>query len=109
MYANNLFTLNNIPTLSVGGKMNSAASVADTLPITSSDMIFVSAVQLGRVVLDTCLTGFADMTALMHELKRILASSPGLITVNLRNRSCGWASKRVVRIGRSSFAMPPMA
>ena len=106
MYANNLLTLNNVPTLSVGAENCSNVWNSDiTLPLHSGDEIFVSAVRLGRVILDRCFSGFTDMQALLREVRACIGATPGLITLNLRNRTGGWTTKRVVRVSRAAVSL----
>ena len=74
-------------------------------PLHSSDEIFVSAVRLGRVVFDRCFSGFTDMQTLLREVRECIGATPGLITLNLRNRTCGWTTKRVVRVNRAAVSL----
>lgn len=107
MYANNLFTLNNIPTLSVGagfsGKCN--ANVGDSYPIHGSDVVFVSAVQLGSIVLEKRFTGFSNIESLMAEVCRCLSHTVGFVMVSVRSRDCGWMMKRNICVNRRSVSM----
>ena len=105
MYADNLFTLNNVPTLSVGGGFGSIeTSRGWEMPVGTRDEVFVSVVQYGRIVLEISFSGVGSVAELL-----CLGSIGGLVTVNLRNRTCGMTAKRVMRLGRPAPSMPAMA
>jgi len=106
MYANNLFTLNNVPTLPVGGRLETSLLNAEEPAVSPNDVIFVNAVQFGRAIIDTALTGFDSMSALMHAVGELLAQTSGLVTVNLRNRTCGWTRRRAIRVNQPGRMMP---
>ncbi len=62
MYADNLFTLNNVPTLSVGGGFGSIeTSRGGEMPVGTRDEVFVSVVQYGRIVLEKSFSGFGSV------------------------------------------------
>ncbi len=110
MYADNLFTLNKVPTLSVGGGFGSIeTSRGGEMPVGTRDEVFVSVVQYGRIVLEKSFSGFGSVAELLSTVRMCLGSIGGLVTVNLRNRTCGMTAKRVMRLGRPAPSMPAMA
>lgn len=109
MYADNLFTLNNVATLSVGGGSVADASRSTDMALSECDVVFVSAVQYGRTVLEKSFSGFGSIAELLRTVRMCLGGLRGLVTINLRNRTCGQTAKRVMRIGRPSPLMPAMA
>lgn len=102
MYANNLFTLNNIPTLPAvqggAGMMNNMVPGADERMICRSDKLFVSVVKCGRTVMERVFVGLESMRELIMEVKGLMGDECGLVTVNVRNGSQGWRCKRCVRM-----------
>lgn len=107
MYAHNLFTLNNVPTLSVGGGLGALMQQhQDSMPVRCHDVIFVRVVQYGRTLIDRTFTGFSCMPELMRAVKDCLGGTVGLVSVYFRNSSCGCASKRVIRMNRPTVSMP---
>lgn len=115
MYADNLFTLNNIPTLSAvqgglgvltGNVTSAGRDGCEGGLMCPSDKLFVSVVQYGRTVLDLVLAGIGSMAELMRVVKCSLGPECGLVTVNVRNGSQGWSLKRCVRLNR---AVPRLA
>ncbi len=108
MYAHNLFTLNNISTLSAGAGFGASAlrSGDEQMPVHRHDIVFVSVVQYGRTLLDRAFTGFSGITELLLAVKECLGSVAGLVTVNLRNRTCGCTARRVIRLNRPAMTIP---
>lgn len=107
MYANNLFTLNNISTLSaVQGGFGVENRSESEYAVGVDDRLFVSVVQCGRTVYDSVFYGIESIAALMSALKRQLGGVSGLVTVNIRNSSRGWARRRCVRLNPQSMRMP---
>ena len=108
MYAHNLFTLNNIPTLSVGGGLGASLleSGDGQLTVRRHDVVFVNVVQYGRTLLDKAFTGFSGITKLLMAVKECLGATAGLVTVNFRNRTCGGTARRVIRLNRPTMTMP---
>lgn len=110
MYADNLFTLNNVSTLPACALCDMVgAPRREEMTVIESDVVFVSVVQYGRIVFEGTFSGFADVKALLRGVMTCLGRFGGLATVSLRNRRCGQSMKRVMRLGRTTPAMPAMA
>ena len=106
MYANNLFTLNNVPTLSVGGRFSAASAMPSTSQeIAETDRVFVTVVQFGRTVMEHSFTGFSSLQALISVVKNSLGHVSGLVSVNVRNSTRGWASRRTLRLNGPLMSM----
>ena len=107
MYANNLFTLNNISTLSaVQGGFGVENRSESEYAVGIGDRLFVTVVQCGRTVFDSVFCGVESIAALMSALKERLGGVSGLVTVNIRNSTRGWARRRCVRLNPQSMRMP---
>ena len=116
MYANNLFTLNNIPTLSmqgglcvVSGPAAKCGSGIGNYSISPSDRVFVSVVQHGRTLFDRLMAGAGSVAEIMDMVQGALKDTVGLVTVNIRNASQGWSRRRTVRFNSRSMMFPPVA
>lgn len=110
MYADNLFTINNVSTLCMGGGFGySDTTHRDDLSLSECDVVFVSVVQYGRTVLEKSFSGFGTLAELLRTVRVCLKGFGGLVTINLRNRTCGQTAKRVLRLGRPVPSMPSMA
>lgn len=110
MYANNLFTIDNAPMLSGSsryGKLGDGRR--EDIEVRERDVVFVSVLQYGRMVLEKSFSGFGSVAELLRMVMSCLGNMGGLVTVNLRNRTCGQTAKRVLRLGRPSPTMPAMA
>lgn len=66
--------------------------------VNAGDEIFATAMQLGRTIYNAAFTGIRSVNDLLMALTRELAGFSGIITVNLRNRTQGTTSKRVLRV-----------
>lgn len=116
MYANNLFTLNNIPTLSVQCEAGvekveyaSGNGSCNDFSIYPSDRVFVSAVQYGRTMFEKVITGVASVAEIMDSVRQVLGKASGLFTVSIRNASQGWVRRRTIRFSRCTMPFPPVA
>lgn len=117
MYANNLFTLNNITTLSsvqfdgmMGDGMSAAAGPAlGDMSVCPTDRVFVSAVQYGRTIFERVITGVASVAEIMDSVRDALGRTAGLFTVSIRNASQGWIRRRTIRFSRCSMPLPSFA
>ena len=123
MYTNNLFTLNNISTISSeivstlpinkiptlgeeGGNCAVGAGVSKAVyAVRAADVVYVNVVQFGKVLLNAPMCGFCSVEALLAGVRRRLGEVCGVVTVNVRNYTCGWALKRTVRLGRPMHTM----
>lgn len=123
MYTNNLFTLNNISTISSdivstlpinkiptlgeeGGNCAVCAGASKAVyAVRAADMVYVNVVQFGKVLLNAPMCGFGSVEALLAGVRRRLGEVCGVVTVNVRNCTCGWALKRTVRLGRPMHTM----
>lgn len=115
MYTNNLFTLNNISTLPInkiptlgeeGGNCAVGAGASRAVyAVRAADMVYVNVVQFGKVLLNAPMCGFGSVEALFAGVRRRLGEVCGVVTVNVRNCTCGWALKRTVRLGRPVHTM----
>lgn len=114
MYANNLFTVNNLSTLPVEAvsgnfgcsRLGYAGCVYGGNVLHSSDRLFVNVVQYGKIILDSFFEGYDSVSGLMAAVRQQLGSVAGLITVNIRNCSQGWSGKRIVRLNRVESSFP---
>ncbi|MDE7119184.1 MAG: hypothetical protein K2O10_01090 [Muribaculaceae bacterium] len=77
--------------------------------VNCGDEIFATAVQLGRTVYNAVFTGVKSVNELLVSLTGELANFTGLVTVNLRNRTQGTVTKRVLRLGGSRRVRYPEA
>lgn len=110
MYANNLFTLDNVSALSGSVRYGMPSDDRrEDLDVSERDVVFVSVLQYGRTVLEKSFSGFGSVSELLRTVMLCLGNIRGLVTVNLRNRTCGQTAKRVLRLGRPSPTMPAMA
>ena len=101
MYADNLFTLDNLSSLPAEAVASvERFSSRDELTVNESDVVFVSAVQYGRTVLEKRFSGFSSVAELLRVVRMCLEGLSGLVSITLRNRDCGQSAKRVVRLGR---------
>jgi hypothetical protein len=96
------------------GKSNRATAPMENRPVEGfqihySDKMFVRVVQYGRVLLDKLYVGVGSMAELMADVKRQLSTTCGLVTVNVRNGSQGWARKNCVRLNCQRMSFPQMA
>ena len=109
MYTNNLFTLNNISTISSdivstlpinkiptlgeeGGNCAVGAGASRAVyAVRAADMVYVNVVQFGKVLLNAPMCGFCSVEALLAGVRRRLGEVCGVVTVNVRNCTCGWA------------------
>jgi len=123
MYTDNLFTLNNIPTLGTnlpvfglndipapgegrGGKCSAGCcSAFSQLVVGVADTVFVNVAQFGRTLINAPISGFASLEALLAAVGRRLSGVHGLVTVVVRNRTRGWIEKRTIRFGRPTHSM----
>lgn len=123
MYTDNLFTLNNIPTLGTnlpvvglnnipalgcsGGGMYGMERCAafSQLVFGAADTVFVNVAQFGRTLINAPMSGFASMEALLAAVGRRLSDVHGLVNVVIRNRTRGWTEKRTIRLGRPAHSM----
>lgn len=67
--------------------------------VNCGDEVFTTAVQMGRTVYNTVFTGIRSVNELLMALTHELGSLTGLVTINLRNRTQGTVTKRVLRLG----------
>ena len=66
--------------------------------ITSSDIIFATVMQRGRTIQSLQLSGLNSFAELFQKIRNAIASSSGLITLQLRNGSQGWSQRRALLI-----------
>lgn len=85
-------------------------STDGNLPLSSTDTIYVSAVQYGKTLLDrVTLTGCATVAEILNAVRALLGHVEGLVNVSFRNRDNGWRSSRAIRVSRPSMSMLAMA
>ena len=101
MYANNLFTLNNISTLSpvVGESWHEkTAGNASEYHMTESDRIMISICQYGKELFSQQLAGYKCVADVVCATVNSLGTFSGLFTLRLRNPQRGWVVKRTVNL-----------
>ncbi len=59
--------------------------------ISISDVIFASIIKQGRHIATFRLSGLSSFKDAIHQLRCIVNSSLGLVTVNFRNSTQGWS------------------
>jgi len=110
MYTNNLFTINNIPTLNMpgGNCERTSASTMCGCEMRASDKILISVNKYGREIASMQVTGFVSINGILSSLIQMLTDEAGLLTIKLRNPRCGWMVKRSIltghRHGRATIA-----
>jgi hypothetical protein len=121
MYTDNSFALNQLSLPFAPAEMNrfdykNNRTIAhlenrpgEGYQINTTDKVFVRVVQYGRVLLDQLFVGVGSMSELMAELKKLLSTTCGLVTVNVRNSSQGWLQKNCVRLNRQRVSFPQMS
>lgn len=122
MYADNLFTLNNISTVSAQATIDACSRRAlghagisrrfagdEANEVNGGDVIFIDAMQYGKSIISTSLTGLNGMHELMSAVCVLLADTAGVVDVKLRNRTRGWALTRAIRINRAHSMLATFA
>ncbi len=66
--------------------------------ITSSDIIFATIKQHGRILHTLQFSGVLSFSELMKQILNALSSVKGLVTLNLRNGSQGWSQQRAIML-----------
>lgn len=99
--------LNKNPTFGMeGGKCVADAGADKAMyAVRDADVVYVNVVQFGKVLLNAPMRGFGSVDALLAGVRRTLGEVCGLVTVNVRNCTCGWSLKRTVRLGRPVHTM----
>lgn len=82
--------------------VNHTVNGTSAFPVGKEDIIFVNVVSLGKTVMSTAISGKSSVEELMEALRHQLAGCDGLLTVNLRNRTQGTSTKRVLRLRKPS-------
>lgn len=67
--------------------------------ITTTDTIFVTIMQLGRIVGNIRLSGISSASHLKSALAEIAARFSGMVSVLLRNSSQGWSYRYNLMVG----------
>lgn len=73
--------------------------------VSRSDIIFVNVTAVGRQVMTATMSGSASVDELIDNLRGQLAGHEGLLTINLRNRTQGTITKRVLRLQRPTSGL----
>lgn len=64
----------------------------------TDDVVYVSLVQYGVELLNTCLTGVARIADVMGYVRHTLPGVSGLTTLDVRNATGGWTSRQAIYI-----------
>ncbi len=67
--------------------------------INRNDVIFARVTQRGATIYDGRMSGLSSMSDVMAHLRNALGGAVGLMTLNLRNGSQGWAHQTHFRCG----------
>lgn len=70
--------------------------------ISPADVVFVSACQCSRVILEQTFSGFSSLKELIGVVGSCIGSATGLVTLHFRNRDRGCSTRRAVRFRPSA-------
>ncbi|MBD5225476.1 MAG: hypothetical protein HDS68_05855 [Bacteroidales bacterium] len=65
--------------------------------LSPADVVFVSARQCSRVILERTFIGFGSLRELIAVVGSYIGSATGLVTLHFRNRDRGCSTRRAVR------------
>lgn len=101
-----MFSLNSYGSFRNGMTPDTGSCGVMTFPdnnfvVRPADVVFVSAMQCNRVLLEKTFSGFSSLRDLLTVVGRCLGNATGLVTLHLRNRDRGCSTRRAVRYRRS--------
>lgn len=67
----------------------------------TNDVIFARATMMGRELLNIRICGAMSMTELMQAIRQQLGSFMGMVNVQIRNLTQGWAQQRTYMLARA--------
>lgn len=84
-----------------------SATSNDNFVVQPADVVFVSAMQCSRVIMERAFSGISSLQELLSVVGKCIDGATGLVTLHLRNRDRGCSAHRAVRYRPSApvFAM----
>ena len=74
-----------------------ASALSDNFVVQPADVVFVSALQCDRVLLDCSFSGVGSLKELIAAVGRAIGNATGLVTLHFRNRDRGCSLRRALR------------
>ncbi len=85
------------PNVAVASDADLSIFSENNFEISPSDVVFVSARQCSRVILEQTFSGFSSLKELIAVVGSCIGSATGLVTLHFRNRDRGCSTRRAVR------------
>lgn len=80
-----------------GGNRSISTQSSQSFIVEPADVVFVTARQMNRVLLEKSFSGFGSLTELLASMEAYIGNVSGLVTLQLRNRDRGCSLRRAVR------------
>ena len=70
--------------------------------ITTTDIVYATLTRNGRQIASYRISGLTSMPDIISYIRRISALAPGILKLQLRNRSQGWTHTHAIKINPTS-------